>query len=347
MQRKQINAQDAEKLVAPIDVTIGKKTISVDGSQDVSYPLYEIMGSIETPSSGSANKNKWVKFATISLTGAWDICSGILHFTKTEGIYGAEGILSYYFRNGSSTSTTDISLSWISLNNSSWEDSVAAVKTSNGKFNLYYKPVKNYETVLATAINTYNPSRLTFGTDDYVNTITAEEISSVRSYAKFAESASMLQTYKPGSTTETYGELYPLLAQWENEDTLKLFSEGSITKVDYAETAGNVPTTEEIIAIVDARINASKPKTTMVTISASDWTGLNSPWSQVVTINGVTANSKLDLLPNATQIVSLQDSETALMLQNDGEDVIAWAIGNKPTEDYIMQVLITEVQEVV
>lgn len=347
LQRKQITVQEAEKLLTPIDVTIGKKTVSVDGSNDVSFPLYEIMGSIETPSSGTTNKGKWGKFAIINLPSAWNVCSGILNFAKTEGSYGAEGILSYYFRNGSSTSTTDISLSWISLNNEAWVESVAAVQVSNGKFALYYKPVKDYETVLVTAINIYSPSYLTFGTDNYVSTITAEAISAVRSYAKSANSATMLQTYKPGSTTETYGEQYPLMAQWEDSDTLRLYSEDSVVKVDYAEQAGNVPTTEEITTIVDARINANKPKITTIALSASAWTGSSNPWSQSIDVSGATENSKLDLQPTAVQIVALQDSEITLMLQNDGGNVSAWAIGNKPTEDYTMQVLITEVQEVV
>lgn len=346
LQRKQITVQEAEKLLTPMNVTIGKKTVSVDGSKDVSFPLYEIMGSVETPSSSSSNKGKWVKFANINLPSAWDVCSGILNFAKTEGSYGAEGILSYYFRNGSSTSVTDISLSWISLNNENWAESVAAVQVSNGNFDLYYKPIKNYETALITAINIYNPSRLTFGTDSYIDTIAAEAVSAVRSYAKSANSAAMLQTYKPGSTTETYGEQYPLMAQWEDSDTLRLYSEDSVVKVDYAEQAGNVPTTEEITAIADARINANKPKIAIITLSASAWTGASNPWSQAINVSGVTENSKLDLQPTAVQIVALQDSEITLMLQNDKGSVSAWAIGNKPTEDYTMQVLITEVQEV-
>ena len=85
------------------------------------------------------------------------------------------------------------------------------------------------------------------------------------------------------------------------------------------------------------------PKRTTVTLSASAWTGTSNPWSQVVTINGVTANSKLDLLPTATQIVELQSSEITLMLQNDDGIVTAWAINGKPNADLTMQVLIQEV----
>ena len=97
---------------------------------------------------------------------------------------------------------------------------------------------------------------------------------------------------------------------------------------------------------VEAMIASIKPKSTTVTISASKWTGSTNPWSQTVTINGVTKNSKLDLGPTAQQIVALQNAGVALMLQNDSGVVTAWAIGNKPTTDYTINVLITEVHPV-
>ena len=91
---------------------------------------------------------------------------------------------------------------------------------------------------------------------------------------------------------------------------------------------------------------ARTPKLANVTISSTKWTGSSNPWSQVVTMNGITANSKIDLQPTAVQIVELQNEEITLMLQNDDGVVTAWAIGNKPTKDYTMQVLITEVVRV-
>lgn len=94
---------------------------------------------------------------------------------------------------------------------------------------------------------------------------------------------------------------------------------------------------------VDALIASIKPKSTTVTISAANWTGNANPWSQVVSVNGVTENSKLDLQPTAQQIVALQDAEVSIMLQNDSGIITAWAIGKKPTVDYTFDVLITEV----
>lgn len=85
------------------------------------------------------------------------------------------------------------------------------------------------------------------------------------------------------------------------------------------------------------------PRIATITLTASGWVGSSNPWSQAVTVNGVSVNSKLDLQPTAQQIVSLQDEEISLMMSNNGGVVTAWAIGNKPTVDYTMQVLITEV----
>lgn len=85
------------------------------------------------------------------------------------------------------------------------------------------------------------------------------------------------------------------------------------------------------------------PKMTTITLTANNWTGDTNPYSQVVTVNGATTNSKVDLQPTAAQIVELQNKEITLMLQNDDGVVTAWAIGNKPNADLTMQVLIQEV----
>jgi hypothetical protein len=107
--------------------------------------------------------------------------------------------------------------------------------------------------------------------------------------------------------------------------------------IDYKDAEGNLQRKQ---------IQSVSAKSTTVTMLAENWTGNTQPYSQVVTVNGATANSKIDLHPNAVQIVELQDSEITLMLQNDSGVITAWAIGNKPTEDYTMQVLIQEVTPV-
>jgi hypothetical protein len=88
---------------------------------------------------------------------------------------------------------------------------------------------------------------------------------------------------------------------------------------------------------------ADAPKLTSITMPASGWQGSSNPYSQVVSCNGVNVNSKLDLQPTPTQVVELQDAEISLMLTNNQGTVTAWALGNKPSEDMTIDVLITEV----
>lgn len=91
---------------------------------------------------------------------------------------------------------------------------------------------------------------------------------------------------------------------------------------------------------------ATMPVVTSITLTAANWTGSANPYSQVVTINGVTANSKVDLQPTAAQIVELQNQEIQLMVENNNGTCTCYAIGGKPTSDMTMDVLITEVNRV-
>lgn len=85
------------------------------------------------------------------------------------------------------------------------------------------------------------------------------------------------------------------------------------------------------------------PKHTTISLPAANWTGSANPYSQVVSVNGATANSKIDLQPTALQIVELQNSDIALMADNNDGVITVYALGGKPNVDYTMQALITEV----
>ena len=80
-----------------------------------------------------------------------------------------------------------------------------------------------------------------------------------------------------------------------------------------------------------------------VTLSASKWAGENSLYSQVVTIDGITENSKVDLLPSVEHLAIFHDKDVAFVTENEDGVVTVYAIGVKPTNDYTMQVSITEV----
>ena len=81
-----------------------------------------------------------------------------------------------------------------------------------------------------------------------------------------------------------------------------------------------------------------------VTLLASAWKGENSLYSQVVTIDGTTEYSKVDLLPSVEQLAIFYNKNVAFVTENEDGVVTVYAIGDKPTNDYTMQVQITEVE---
>ena len=84
-------------------------------------------------------------------------------------------------------------------------------------------------------------------------------------------------------------------------------------------------------------------KKTTVTLS-TNWSGSSSPYTQTVTISGTTANSKVDLQPDATAIAQMADDGTvALFIANDNGTLTANAVGEKPTVALTIQATITEV----
>ena len=81
-----------------------------------------------------------------------------------------------------------------------------------------------------------------------------------------------------------------------------------------------------------------------VTLSASEWvTEAENLHSQVVTIDGTTQYSKVDLLPSVEQLAIFHDKDVAFVTENENGVVTVYAIGDKPELDYTMQVSITEV----
>ena len=80
-----------------------------------------------------------------------------------------------------------------------------------------------------------------------------------------------------------------------------------------------------------------------VELSATRWTGSGNLYSQIVTIDGVTENSQVDLTPSVEQLVIFYEKDLTFVTENEGGVVTVYAIGQKPTNDYTFQVTITEV----
>lgn len=81
-----------------------------------------------------------------------------------------------------------------------------------------------------------------------------------------------------------------------------------------------------------------------ISLPAASWMGAESPYTQTVTISGITANSKVDIQMDAASLGVLIDSGTsAIWMENNNGTITAKCIGDKPNADMTVQVTITEV----
>ena len=111
-----------------------------------------------------------------------------------------------------------------------------------------------------------------------------------------------------------------------------------------------------IITITDAKgvktatINDGEDKTKLarigeVTLYADKWLGRESPYYQVVDIKGITPNTQVDLTPSVFDLAIFHMKDLAFVTENDNGVLTVYAVGQKPTNDYTIQVTMTEVAE--
>ena len=113
-------------------------------------------------------------------------------------------------------------------------------------------------------------------------------------------------------------------------------------------TDGSVLTAAQLNHIEDALVELSKggvssSRLSEVYLPASAWEGEGNLYSQVVTIDGVTPFSKVDLLPSVEQLAIFHNKDVTFVTENEDGVVTVYAIGDKPLLDYTMQAQITEV----
>lgn len=92
----------------------------------------------------------------------------------------------------------------------------------------------------------------------------------------------------------------------------------------------------KIMEVASARISH-------VTLLKDKWVEEDSYYSQVVTVEGATENSQVDLTPSIEQLAIFYQKDLAFVTENEDGVVTVYAIGQKPENDYTIQVTITEV----
>ena len=80
-----------------------------------------------------------------------------------------------------------------------------------------------------------------------------------------------------------------------------------------------------------------------VTLLASAWVAEGKRYYQVVDIPGVTNRSRVDLKPSVEQLEIFYEKDVTFSTENDGGEVRVYVVGQKPENDYTIQVDIVEV----
>ena len=102
---------------------------------------------------------------------------------------------------------------------------------------------------------------------------------------------------------------------------------------------------EELVAMIEAVSQDTRDKDDVVVLLAANWvTESGEKHSQVVTVDGVTENSQVDLTPTEDQLIIWREKELAFTTKNVGGVVTVYAIGQRPENDYTIPVTIREVR---
>lgn len=80
-----------------------------------------------------------------------------------------------------------------------------------------------------------------------------------------------------------------------------------------------------------------------ITLLADKWVGKDNLYSQIVSVDGVTENSQVDLTPSVEQLEIFYEKDIAFVTENENGVVTVYVIGQKPQNDYTIQVTMTEV----
>lgn len=88
---------------------------------------------------------------------------------------------------------------------------------------------------------------------------------------------------------------------------------------------------------------SSASRVASVYLPASKWAGSGNLYSQVVSIEGITEYSQVNLTPSVEQLSIFYEKDVTFITENDGGTVTVYVIGQKPTNDYTIKASIVEV----
>jgi hypothetical protein len=121
---------------------------------------------------------------------------------------------------------------------------------------------------------------------------------------------------------------------------------GDLADLKTKATGNLVAAINEVFGMCKGTISATSPVSiASITLLASAWVGSENLYSQVVSIDGVTENSQVNLTPSVEQLAIFYEKDITFITENDGGVVTIYVIGQKPANDYTIQASIVEVAE--
>lgn len=147
----------------------------------------------------------------------------------------------------------------------------------------------------------------------------------------------------PPKVTETD----PTVPEWAKQPQKPKYTAAEVGAQPMGDYLTKVPdgyASEEFVRRAIAEAAGSSATIGTVNLVAAKWVGSENLYSQIVTIDGVTENSQVDLTPSVEQLVVFYEKDLTFVTENEDGVVTVYAIGQKPTNDYTIQVTITEVK---
>lgn len=241
------------------------KGVSSDGSSliltkgDGVTSIVPIQESITLTSSSNTSKGKYLKFATVDLTSgaAWKTCAGTLSFVSTETGYAVKGTLRFKFRNGNTAGTVVAGeLCWTSLSAYDHANSVVAVKNTSNAYDLYYKPISDYEMPYVTLSDVTGIEHFKFeNSKTYVDSVTpsyTSQLASCASYIRWSD-ISGKPAFASVATSGSYNDL-------SNKPTIPSVGNGTVTITQNGVSKGSFTLNQSgnaTIALTDTDTNTT------------------------------------------------------------------------------------------
>ena len=247
---------------------------SCGGAAD-SAKLLEYLG---TKGGNGSTTGNYTKFASIDVSsGAWVESSIFLLVSDSES-NGVNGLIKVHFRTSSTIDNASISMIWLTLNERGVAKDLHAVKTADGKFDLYWYNRYSYRSLKFAVINGGN-NHFSFVTQSSVTSITSAAQSSLGGQVSYAETAAKATTDSSGNNIAgTYIKSLTLV----NNATAPTYT---LTKGDGTTSSVGFPIASEtyagLVTTGDQSFEGTKRFNKALTLGAWNATIKCATWSRV------------------------------------------------------------------